>query len=100
MSIVNFNNVKELIVKSGIVTIDGTEYIGVIDCSGIVGEHDFTYTGDFLIKPFKSGESKIILNQNIIQLQNQIDNLIITNLNMQSQIDTISIDKLEGGVTP
>ncbi len=94
MPIVNFNSVKELIAKTGTVTIGGTEYTGVVDCSGIVGEHDFSYTGDFLIKPFNSDESKI-LNQKYNELQNQIDNLIVTNLDMKSQIDTIAVGKLE-----
>lgn len=98
MSMVNFNGVKELVVRSGTVTIDGKEYIGFIDCSDIIGEHDFSYTGEFSIISYSSGESKI-LNQKYIELQNQIDNLIVTNLDMQSQIDTISVNKLEGGVT-
>lgn len=94
MSKVNFNNVKELIVKSGTVTIDETQYTGAVDCSEIIGEHDFKYTGDFLIKPLNSGESKI-LNQKYNELQNQIDNLIVANLDMQSLIDTIGVGKLE-----
>lgn len=75
MAMVNFDKVRELIVKSGTVTIDSVEYIGIIDCSKIIGEHDLTYTGDFLIKPFNSGESKII-NQNYNNLQNQIQNVV------------------------
>lgn len=73
---VNMAYYKELVCRNGICTFDGKKFVGGIDVSDIIDEHEIT--GD-IVRINHTMESAIILSQKLyertIQLQDTIDSL-------------------------